>query len=85
MFMEAICSSETWVLTKATRCHIPEDGIPQGHRSENFRRHNLTAHHYFKARHKTEPPMGKDSEQPYKGDRREQLHFLPFEWLTLDV
>jgi hypothetical protein len=37
--MEAIHSSETLVLTRATRLHIPEDGNLYSHRSENI---NLT-------------------------------------------
>jgi hypothetical protein len=28
LMMEMICSSDTSVLTRSTRCHIPEDGIP---------------------------------------------------------
>jgi hypothetical protein len=37
MMMEAIRSSETSVLRRATRRNIPEDGIPHSHYSRNLK------------------------------------------------
>jgi hypothetical protein len=37
LLMEAILSSETSVLIRASRRHIPEDGILHHHRSENLK------------------------------------------------
>jgi hypothetical protein len=35
--MEAVCSSESLVLTRATRRNIPEHGIVYSHRRENLK------------------------------------------------
>jgi hypothetical protein len=37
LMMEAVCSTETLVLTRATRSHITEDGIRHSHRHENLK------------------------------------------------
>jgi hypothetical protein len=37
LVMDALRSSETSLLTRVTRCNIPEDGIIHSHRRENLK------------------------------------------------
>jgi hypothetical protein len=42
LMIEAICSSETLVLWRATRHHIPEDGVLPNHRHENLKSYRFS-------------------------------------------
>jgi hypothetical protein len=55
LMMDAICTSETSVITRATRRNNPEDGIFRSHRRGNFKSYRtdltLRYHHHHHHHH----------------------------------
>jgi hypothetical protein len=47
LIMEAICSSETSIITTATWRNVPEDGILHSHRRENLKSYVTFTIHIF--------------------------------------
>jgi hypothetical protein len=57
LMMEALSSSETLILTRATPRNIPEDGIFHSHRRENLTSYMISFMYYFRENETKVPPV----------------------------